>query len=167
MWTAHRSSANTFNGDGSAWYAAAVHGLGPVDLLCSHVPPAVPELAYDVAYDYAGLGLPIVSVGASAEHDHFDVADSTGRVRLGEVVCRVVATCARCQVTTIDQETGVRTGQPLKGLGLVGGQRRGARVPEPDVSAMRARDGVPEALAQAGSRPVARRPSRPRACRAG
>jgi Icc-related predicted phosphoesterase len=29
-------------------YAAAVHALGPVDLLCSHVPPAVPELAYDV-----------------------------------------------------------------------------------------------------------------------
>ena len=29
-------------------YAAAVHGLGPVDVLCSHVPPAVPELAYDV-----------------------------------------------------------------------------------------------------------------------
>lgn len=29
-------------------FAAAVHGLGPVDLLCSHVPPAVPELAYDV-----------------------------------------------------------------------------------------------------------------------
>jgi Icc-related predicted phosphoesterase len=29
-------------------YAATVHGLGPVDLLCSHVPPAVPELAYDV-----------------------------------------------------------------------------------------------------------------------
>ena len=29
-------------------YAAAVRRLGPVDLLCSHVPPAVPELAYDV-----------------------------------------------------------------------------------------------------------------------
>jgi Icc-related predicted phosphoesterase len=29
-------------------FAATVHGLGPVDLLCSHVPPAVPELAYDV-----------------------------------------------------------------------------------------------------------------------
>jgi Icc-related predicted phosphoesterase len=29
-------------------YAAVVDGLGQVDLLCSHVPPAVPELAYDV-----------------------------------------------------------------------------------------------------------------------
>jgi Icc-related predicted phosphoesterase len=29
-------------------YAAAVEGLGPVDVLCSHAPPAVPELAYDV-----------------------------------------------------------------------------------------------------------------------
>lgn len=42
---------------GGPWYphvlraeehAAAVHALGPLDLLCSHVPPAVPELAYDV-----------------------------------------------------------------------------------------------------------------------
>jgi Icc-related predicted phosphoesterase len=42
---------------GAAWhphvrvaeeYAAAVAGLGPVDVLCSHAPPAVPELAYDV-----------------------------------------------------------------------------------------------------------------------
>ena len=29
-------------------YTAVVAALGPVDLLCSHVPPAVPELAYDV-----------------------------------------------------------------------------------------------------------------------
>ncbi|WP_214407259.1 metallophosphoesterase family protein [Pseudonocardia lacus] len=29
-------------------YDAAVAALGPVDVLCSHVPPAVPELAYDV-----------------------------------------------------------------------------------------------------------------------
>lgn len=29
-------------------YAAVVRGLGTVDVLCSHVPPAVPELAYDV-----------------------------------------------------------------------------------------------------------------------
>jgi Icc-related predicted phosphoesterase len=29
-------------------YAAVVLGLGTVDVLCSHVPPAVPELAYDV-----------------------------------------------------------------------------------------------------------------------
>lgn len=29
-------------------YAAAVAALGQVDMLCSHVPPAVPELLYDV-----------------------------------------------------------------------------------------------------------------------
>ncbi|MFC4943450.1 metallophosphoesterase family protein [Pseudonocardia sp. GCM10023141] len=29
-------------------YTAAVHALGTVDVLCSHAPPAVPELAYDV-----------------------------------------------------------------------------------------------------------------------
>lgn len=29
-------------------FEAAVHGLSTVDVLCSHVPPAVPELAYDV-----------------------------------------------------------------------------------------------------------------------
>lgn len=29
-------------------FNAAVHGLGPVDVLCSHLPPDVPELLYDV-----------------------------------------------------------------------------------------------------------------------
>jgi Icc-related predicted phosphoesterase len=29
-------------------YDAAVAALGPVDVLCSHIPPAVPELSYDV-----------------------------------------------------------------------------------------------------------------------
>jgi Icc-related predicted phosphoesterase len=29
-------------------YAAAVRGLTAVDVLCSHAPPAVPELAFDV-----------------------------------------------------------------------------------------------------------------------
>ena len=29
-------------------FGAAVSALGPVDVLCSHAPPAVPELAYDV-----------------------------------------------------------------------------------------------------------------------
>jgi Icc-related predicted phosphoesterase len=30
-----------------AEYAAKVAALGPVDILCSHIPPAVPELCYD------------------------------------------------------------------------------------------------------------------------
>jgi Predicted phosphoesterases, related to the Icc protein len=29
-------------------YAAKVEALGPVDVLCTHIPPAVPELLYDV-----------------------------------------------------------------------------------------------------------------------
>jgi Icc-related predicted phosphoesterase len=39
-WTPHLLAAED--------YAAAVHALDAVDVLCSHVPPAVPELAYDV-----------------------------------------------------------------------------------------------------------------------
>jgi len=40
-----------------------------------------------------------------------------GRLRIGEVTFRAAKSCARCVVTTIDQETGERTGQPLKMLG--------------------------------------------------
>lgn len=32
----------------AAEYTAAVEGLGAMDVLCSHVPPAVPELSYDL-----------------------------------------------------------------------------------------------------------------------
>jgi uncharacterized protein YcbX len=39
------------------------------------------------------------------------------RLQIGEVSFRAVTACARCLVTTIDQETGERTGQPLKMLG--------------------------------------------------
>ena len=34
---------------GEEEYAAKVAALGPVDVLCSHIPPAVPELCYDTA----------------------------------------------------------------------------------------------------------------------
>jgi Icc-related predicted phosphoesterase len=40
VWTPHVLAAQD--------YAAAVETLGAVDVLCSHAPPAVPELAYDV-----------------------------------------------------------------------------------------------------------------------
>ena len=39
------------------------------------------------------------------------------RLRLGEVTFRAAKSCARCLVTTIDQETGEKGGQPLKMLG--------------------------------------------------
>lgn len=37
-------------------YAAAVAALGRVDVLCSHIPPAVPELVYDVHARRAEIG---------------------------------------------------------------------------------------------------------------
>jgi uncharacterized protein YcbX len=39
------------------------------------------------------------------------------RLRLGDLTVRVVKPCDRCLVTTIDQDTGQKTGQPLKILG--------------------------------------------------
>ncbi|MGC9671005.1 MOSC domain-containing protein [Planosporangium sp. 12N6] len=39
------------------------------------------------------------------------------RVRIGGVTFRAVKPCGRCVVTTIDQETAERTGQPLRMLG--------------------------------------------------
>jgi MOSC domain-containing protein len=44
--------------------------------------------------------------------------DWRGRsLRIGDVAFRAATGCARCMVTTIDQETGRRTGQPMKMLG--------------------------------------------------
>jgi MOSC domain-containing protein len=39
------------------------------------------------------------------------------RLRVGEVTFRAAKSCARCVVTTIDQETGVKSRQPLRALG--------------------------------------------------
>jgi MOSC domain-containing protein len=39
------------------------------------------------------------------------------RLRIGEVVFRAAKSCARCMVTTIDQETGEKGRQPLRMLG--------------------------------------------------
>jgi uncharacterized protein YcbX len=39
------------------------------------------------------------------------------RLTLGEVTFRAAKSCARCLVTTIDQETGEKTGEPLNMLG--------------------------------------------------
>jgi uncharacterized protein YcbX len=40
------------------------------------------------------------------------------RMRAGAVTFRAAEACNRCVVTTVDQDTGERTGQPLKMLGL-------------------------------------------------
>ncbi|AOS65127.1 metallophosphoesterase family protein [Actinoalloteichus hymeniacidonis] len=37
-------------------YDTVVEALGPVDLLCTHIPPAVPELCYDVVARHRELG---------------------------------------------------------------------------------------------------------------
>jgi Icc-related predicted phosphoesterase len=47
-WTPEPGRVWTPNLVPEAEFAAVVDGLGPVDVLCSHIPPAVPDLAYDV-----------------------------------------------------------------------------------------------------------------------
>jgi Icc-related predicted phosphoesterase len=37
-------------------YQEKVSSLGPVDVLCAHVPPAVDDLTFDVVADYAEAG---------------------------------------------------------------------------------------------------------------
>jgi uncharacterized protein YcbX len=40
-----------------------------------------------------------------------------GRLRIGGTIFRAAKSCARCVVTTIDQETGEKGRQPLRALG--------------------------------------------------
>jgi uncharacterized protein YcbX len=78
-------------------------------------------MAEDFPDDYAMLGpLPmtrfrpniIISGGLPWVEDSF-----TGRkIRVGDTVFRVPKPCARCVVTTVDQETAERTRQPLRTL---------------------------------------------------
>ncbi len=76
----------------SAEYAAAVTGLETVDVLCSHAPPAVPELAYDVVSRRAESSSPaLLEVihrdrprAALFGHVHQPLA---ARVRLGRTEC--------------------------------------------------------------------------------
>ncbi len=73
-------------------YTAAVEALGPVDVLCSHAPPAVAELAYDVVARTHELTSP-----ALVEHirDHRPRlalfghvhAPLTPRIRIGHTEC--------------------------------------------------------------------------------
>ena len=73
-------------------FAAAVHGLGPVDVLCSHVPPAVAELAYDVVARQAEAASPtLLEVvhrdrprAALFGHVHQPLA---ARMRIGRTEC--------------------------------------------------------------------------------
>ncbi|MQA16382.1 MAG: metallophosphoesterase [Pseudonocardiaceae bacterium] len=73
-------------------YAAAVGGLPEIDVLCSHIPPAVPELVYDVAArnPEVGSGALLDAIrsrqpwAALFGHVHQPLA---ARVRLGRTEC--------------------------------------------------------------------------------
>jgi uncharacterized protein YcbX len=55
---------------------------------------------------------PNIVVEGCQEH----AEDGWSRVRLGEVVFRIAKPCARCVVTTVDQQTGERGREPLRTL---------------------------------------------------
>ena len=84
-------------------FAAAVHRLGPVDLLCSHVPPAVPELAYDVVARQPEAASPALldavrrhrPRAALFGHVHQPLA---ARVRVGRTECVNVGHFRRTEV---------------------------------------------------------------------
>jgi Icc-related predicted phosphoesterase len=73
-------------------YAATVDALGPVDVLCSHIPPAVPDLAYDVVTRHAETSSPALLAklrrdrprAALFGHVHQPLAR---RVRIGRTEC--------------------------------------------------------------------------------
>jgi Icc-related predicted phosphoesterase len=73
-------------------FTAAVRALPPVDVLCSHVPPAVPELAYDVVSRRPEAAAPALlevvrrsrPMAALFGHVHQPLAQ---RVRLGPTEC--------------------------------------------------------------------------------
>lgn len=73
-------------------YTAAVRRLGPLDVLCSHAPPAVPELAYDVQSRRPEWAAPALLErvrwdrprAALFGHVHQPLA---GRVRVGRTEC--------------------------------------------------------------------------------
>ena len=44
------------------------------------------------------------------------IEDSWSEIQIGEVKMQVVKPCARCVMTTIDQETGIKNAEPLKTL---------------------------------------------------
>jgi Icc-related predicted phosphoesterase len=83
-WTPHLVPA--------AEHAAAVAGLGPVDVLCSHAPPAVPDLAFDVVTRRAETSSPALLAKVRRDrprvalfgHVHQPLAR---RVRVGRTEC--------------------------------------------------------------------------------
>lgn len=56
---------------------------------------------------------PNIVVGGGAAFQE----DGWNRIRIGEVALRVVKDCVRCEITTIDQSTGLKGIEPLETLG--------------------------------------------------
>jgi Icc-related predicted phosphoesterase len=73
-------------------FATVLAGLGQVDVLCTHVPPAIPELTYDVAARRPELGCRALTAAIEATapraalfgHVHQPLA---GRLRHGRTEC--------------------------------------------------------------------------------
>ncbi len=73
-------------------FADAVAGLGQIDVLCSHIPPDVPELTYDVVTRRSEAGAPSLREAIDREqprwslfgHVHQPLMD---RMRLGRTEC--------------------------------------------------------------------------------
>jgi Icc-related predicted phosphoesterase len=77
---------------GAEEYAAAVEALGPVDVLCSHAPPAVAELAYDVVARTHELTSPALLEHVRTHRPRLALfghvhAPLTTRMRLGRTEC--------------------------------------------------------------------------------
>ncbi len=73
-------------------YTAAVGALGPVDVLCSHAPPAVGELAYDVVARTHELTSPALLEHIRAHRPRLALfghvhAPLTPRIRIGPTEC--------------------------------------------------------------------------------
>jgi Icc-related predicted phosphoesterase len=73
-------------------YAAKVAALGPVDVLCSHIPPAVPELCYDTVARRFERGSAALLDAISAHRPRFVLFGHVhqplqARIRLGRTEC--------------------------------------------------------------------------------
>jgi Icc-related predicted phosphoesterase len=73
-------------------FADSVAALGPVDVLCSHVPPALPELTYDVIARRPELGSPALLEAILKHHPRWSVFGHVHqplamRLRLGHTEC--------------------------------------------------------------------------------
>lgn len=77
-------------------------GQGSLDDLNKKMPEPLPMNRFRPNFVFSG--------GEAFEEDHWDL------VKIGECTFKVAKACARCVLTTVDQETGVAGKEPLKTL---------------------------------------------------